>query len=51
MLDFKVASHRLVQDGDIRTNIADLREIPAEWKTLDDPLSVLNEIKQGGKPQ
>ncbi len=51
MLDFKVASHRLIHDGDIRANIADLREIPAEWKTLDDPLSVLNEIKQGEKPQ
>ncbi len=51
MLDFRVTAHRLVQDGDIRTNVADLRQIPAEWKTLNDPLSVLNDIKHGNKPQ
>ena len=51
MLDFKVTGYRLVQDGDIRTNIADLRQIPADWKDIDDPLSVLSDIKHGNKPQ
>jgi len=51
MLDFKVASYRLVEDGDIRKNIADLQHIPAEWKKLDDPLAVLDEIKRGGEVQ
>jgi len=51
MLDFRVSGHRLVHDGDIRTNIDELRKIPAEWKTLNDPLGELNQIKQGVKPQ
>lgn len=51
LLDFKVATYQLVEDADIRKNISDLQSIPAEWKKLDDPLSVLNEIKRGSKPQ
>jgi len=50
LLDFRVSNYQLVHDADIRKNIADLQQIPAEWKNLDDPLSVLNEIKRGGKP-
>lgn len=47
MLDFKVSQYSLVHDGDVRKNIADLQAIPAEWKTLNDPLSVLKQIKEG----
>jgi hypothetical protein len=50
LLDFRVASYQLIDDADIRKNIAELQQIPGEWKKLDDPLSVLNEIKRG-KPQ
>jgi hypothetical protein len=51
MLDFKVSEFSLIEDGDIRTNISDLQQIPAEWKKLDDPLAVLRAIKEGRKPQ
>lgn len=51
LLDFKVASYKLVEDADIRKNISELQSIPAEWKKLEDPLSVLHEIKHGTKPQ
>jgi hypothetical protein len=40
-----------MEDGDIRKNISELQQIPAEWKKLEDPLAVLNEIRQGNKPQ
>lgn len=50
LLEFRVTEFKLIEDADIRKNVNDLRSIPAEWKKLDDPLSVLTEIKQGGKP-
>jgi hypothetical protein len=50
MLDFRVAEYHLIEDADVRTNIAALQDIAAEWKNLDDPLAVLDEIKRG-KPQ
>jgi len=51
LLEFKVVNYQLAQDGDIRTNVNELRNIPADWKQLDDPLAELNEIRQGRKPQ
>jgi hypothetical protein len=51
LLDFKVADYRLIEDGDIRKNVGDLRKIPAVWKQFNDPLAELADIKQGGKPQ
>lgn len=51
LVDFKVTNYSLVTDGDIRTNINDLRNVPADWKQLDDPLAELESIKQGRKPQ
>jgi hypothetical protein len=50
LLDFRVTDYKLIEDADIRKDVNELRGIPAEWKKLDDPLSVLTEIKQGGKP-
>jgi hypothetical protein len=50
LLDFKATSYQLVEDADVRKNIAELQQVPAEWKKLDDPLSVLNEIKRGNMP-
>jgi hypothetical protein len=51
LLDFKAANYRLINDADIRKNISEMERLPAEWKKLDDPLSVLNGIKRGNKPQ
>lgn len=51
LLDFRVTDYKLVEDGDIRKNVADLRSIPAAWKQLDDPLTELTDIKQGGRAQ
>jgi hypothetical protein len=51
LLEFRVSNYKLMEDGDIRKNISELQQIPAEWKKLEDPLAVLNEIRQGNKPQ
>jgi hypothetical protein len=51
LLDFRVTDYKLIEDADIRKNVGELRSVPGEWKNLDDPLSLLTEIKQGGKPQ
>jgi hypothetical protein len=51
LLDFRVQNYKLVEDGDIRTNVAELRNIPSAWKQLDDPLAELDAIKGGRKPQ
>ena len=51
MLNFYAQSFDVLPDGDIRSNIGSLREIPADWKNLDDPLSELILLRIGERPQ
>jgi hypothetical protein len=51
MLAFHATTFRLIDDKDIRASIAELREIPAGWKSLDDPLAALERIRKGEKLQ
>jgi hypothetical protein len=51
MLSFHATGYRLVEDGDIESNIDTLRKVTADWKELDDPLAALEEIRRGRKPQ
>ena len=51
MLAFHATTFRLIDDKDIRSSVAELREIPASWKNLDDPLAALERIRRGEKLQ
>jgi len=51
MLSFRAGSMKPIEDADIRRNIQGLQEIAAEWKKLEDPLDVLQEIRSGKKLQ
>lgn len=51
MLSFQAASFKVIEDASIRKNIEDLRQVSAEWKTLDDPLAELEQIRRGTKLQ
>jgi hypothetical protein len=51
MLSFYASSFKLVENADIRKNISELREVPGEWKTLEDPLAELEQIRRGTKLQ
>ena len=51
MLSFQAMSFKLIEDASVRKNINDLREIPAEWKKLEDPLGELEQIRRGAKLQ
>jgi hypothetical protein len=51
MLSFQAASFKVIEDANIRTNIDGLRQVPAEWKKLDDPLAELEQIRRGAKLQ
>lgn len=50
MLAFYGRTWHLVEDGDIHSNISELRKVPGKWKDLDDPLADLN-VMRHGKPQ
>ncbi len=51
MLAFHATTFELIDDKDIRSSISELREIPAGWKNLDDPLAALERIRRGEKLQ
>lgn len=51
MLSFQATSFKVIEDATIRKNIEDLRQVPAEWKKLDDPLAELEQIRRGTKLQ
>ncbi len=51
MVSFQATSFKVIEDASIRENIAVLREVPAEWKKLDDPLAELEQIRRGTKLQ
>ena len=51
MRSFRVHSWKPIADADIRTNIAELQQIPAEWKRLEDPIAELDKIRRGEKIQ
>lgn len=49
MLDFQVQSFEVLADRDLTQSIAALREISGDWKSLEDPLGYLAEIRSGGE--
>ncbi len=51
MLSFQAASFKVIEDASMRKNLEDLRQIPADWKKLDDPLAELEQIRRGSKLQ
>lgn len=51
MLSFHASSFKVIEDADIRKNISELRELPGEWKKLEDPLAELERIRRGTKLQ
>ena len=51
MLTFSATSFKVIEDANIRKSINALREIPAEWKKLEDPLAELEQIRRGTKLQ
>lgn len=51
MIVFHATSYKLIEDGDIRKNIGDLQQIPADWKQMDDPIGELQRIRRGAKVQ
>ncbi len=51
MLSFNATAFKVIEDADIRRNIADLRAVPADWKNLEDPLGALERIRRGEKLQ
>jgi hypothetical protein len=51
LIEFKAASFKLLEDGDIRKDVDILREIPGDWKQHGDPLEELKAVKEGRKPQ
>jgi len=51
MLSFQASSFNVIEEASIRKNIEDLRQVPAEWKKLDDPLAELEQIRRGTKLQ
>jgi hypothetical protein len=51
MLSFHASSFKIVEDADIRKNINELRNVPGEWKKLEDPLGELEQIRRGTKLQ
>ncbi len=51
MLSFQAASFKVIEDASIRENIEGLRQVPAQWKNLEDPLVELEQIRRGTKLQ
>lgn len=51
MLSFHASSFTPIENADIRANVNELRNIPAEWKKLEDPLLELEQIRRGTKLQ
>ncbi|MDQ2843747.1 MAG: hypothetical protein M3Y72_22445 [Acidobacteriota bacterium] len=47
MQSFYAQDFNVLREGNLRSNVAALREIDAEWKTLDDPLREMNFIRTG----
>ena len=51
MLSFHATTFEPIEDASIAGNIANLREVPANWKNLDDPLAALERIRRDEKLQ
>ncbi len=51
MLNFYAHSFEVLGEGDIKSNVATLRAIPAAWKDSEDPLADLAVIRNGERPQ
>jgi hypothetical protein len=49
--DFYVQDFEVLKEGDVRSDIAHLRALPAKWKDEDDPLGELASIRNGERPQ
>ena len=51
MLAFYVQSFEVLDGGDIRSVVAHLRAVPADWKDSDDPIGELALLRSGERPQ
>jgi hypothetical protein len=51
MLHFHVSGFEVLPDGDFLSNVTSLRAIPGEWKSSEDPLRDLAELRTGERPQ
>jgi hypothetical protein len=51
MLQFMATSFEILKDGDLKTGVAALRDIPAAWKESSDPISDLVALRTGERPQ
>lgn len=51
MLHFTATGFEVLADGDLRSNVAALRAIPAAWKDSQDPLADLMALRTGERPQ
>ena|ERR1700679_857976 len=51
MLHFVASGFEVLPEGDLRSNVAALRAIPAAWKDSDDPLADLIALRTGERPQ
>jgi hypothetical protein len=47
MLYFNAASYAIIEDSTLTQDIAALRKLPGEWKTMDDPIAELERIRHG----
>ncbi len=50
MLDFYVNTFDVLKEGNIRSDLEQLRKVPAAWKDRDDPLAELVSIRHGEGP-
>jgi hypothetical protein len=51
MLSFIASGFEVLPEGDLSSNVAALRAIPAAWKDSDDPLADLMALRTGERPQ
>ena len=51
MREFYAQSFEVLSEGDIRSDVARLRTIPADWKDREDPLGDLMALRCGERPQ
>jgi hypothetical protein len=49
LLEFKAESFQVIENTDLRKNIAELRSIESGWKQTKDPLTKLDAIRRGTK--
>jgi hypothetical protein len=51
LLELYVDNFEELSEGTIRSDVSRLREIPASWKEMDDPIGELAALRHGERPQ